>query len=234
MNHRQDLPYRVIAGVTPWKSRWVVVSAKVIGATVAPEPPRLFTSFADVLDERPSFEALVVNSPVGYPDVSAHWPRTCDREARALLGRRGIAVRYAPVREALNAIAASPDAHLDAVTAWLLPRYREVAVAMSPYRQRVVFEGNPELSFYQLNDDQPLRWSKRLETGQVERRLALERRLQGVGTILDVDLEGVPQRHLLDAAALMWSARRVLVHAAKRLPADPEWDSEGLRMELVY
>ena len=211
----------------------MVVSAKVVGATVAPETPRLFTSFADVLDERPSFEALVVNAPVGYPDAD-HWPRTCDREARSLLGRRGIAVRYAPSRQVFDTEGAPSDAHLDAVSAWLLPRYREVVAEMSPYRQRVVFEGNPELSFYQLNGDQPLRWSKRLETGQVERRLALERRLQWVDKILDADLEGVPEKHLLDAAALMWSARRVLVHAAKRLPADPEWDGEGLRMELVY
>ena len=211
-----------------------MVSAKVIGATVAPEPPRLFERFSDVLDERPSFEALVVNAPVGYPDASAPWPRTCDREARALLGLRGIAVRYAPTREAVSQEVAPPGAHLDAVSAWLLPRYREVATDMSPYRQRVVFEGNPELSFYQLNGDQPLRWSKRLETGQVERRAALERRLQGVDKIVNADLEGVPVTHLLDAAALMWSARRVLVHAAKRLPADPEWDGEGLRMELVY
>jgi predicted RNase H-like nuclease len=33
---------------------------------------------------------------------------------------------------------------------------------------------------------------------------------------------------------LLVTARRVLAHAAKRIPVHPEWDSEGLRMELVY
>ena len=42
------------------------------------------------------------------------------------------------------------------MSATLLPRYKEVATEMSPFRQRVVYEGNPELSFYQLNQDNPL------------------------------------------------------------------------------
>jgi hypothetical protein len=31
----------------------------------------------------------------------------------------------------------------------------------------------------------------------------------------------------------MWTARRILGRAMTRLPLDPEWDSQGLRMELV-
>ena len=42
----------------------------------------------------------------------------------------------------------------------MIPRYREVAAEMSPYRQRVVYEGHPELSFYQLHKDTPLTTSK--------------------------------------------------------------------------
>jgi predicted RNase H-like nuclease len=38
---------------------------------------------------------------------------------------------------------------------------------------------------------------------------------------------------LLDAAALLWTARRISARAGTRLPADPEWDVEGLRMEFV-
>jgi hypothetical protein len=33
---------------------------------------------------------------------------------------------------------------------------------------------------------------------------------------------------------LLWTARRVFARAAKRLPAEAEWDSEGMRMEFVY
>jgi predicted RNase H-like nuclease len=31
----------------------------------------------------------------------------------------------------------------------------------------------------------------------------------------------------------MWTARRIVSRAITRLPEDPEWDSQGLRMEIV-
>jgi predicted RNase H-like nuclease len=37
---------------------------------------------------------------------------------------------------------------------------------------------------------------------------------------------------LLDAAACLWTGRRVAARAT-RMPVDPEWDSQGLRMEIV-
>jgi predicted RNase H-like nuclease len=48
-----------------------------------------------------------------------------------------------------------------------------------------------------------------------------------------VELPFVRPKHLNDAAALMWTARRVFGRAARRLPKEAEWDSEGLRMEIV-
>jgi predicted RNase H-like nuclease len=228
-----DLPYKVVAGVTPWGSSWIVASAKMHAATFAPEPPRVYSSFLEVLDERPSFSVIVVNAPIGIVDNSESGVRTCDREARALLGRRGSAVHNAPTRAQLAGGAQTVVEGIDAVSATLLPRYREVTSEMSPYRQRVVYEGHPELSFYQLNGNIPLRRSKKIEAGNLERRALLEQKMPGVDKILDSELKRVPLKHLLDAAALLWTARRVFAHAALRLPSDAEWDSEGLRMELV-
>jgi len=34
------------------------------------------------------------------------------------------------------------------------------------------------------------------------------------------------------AAAFLWTARRIFAHAAIRIPEDPEWDEQGLRMEM--
>lgn len=228
-----DLPYSVVAGVTPWAQRWVVASAKMAGATFAPEEPRIFDSFAEVLDDRPSFSAIVVNAPIGYVEKPGMGARTCEREARKLLGRRASAIHRSPTRAALEEDGAWAGDHLDAVSAMLLPRYREVAAQMSPFRQRVVYEGHPELSFFQLNGDTALRYSKKTESGRGERREILMSKIPGVSKILDAELESVPRKHLLDAAALLWTARRVFGHAARRLPSDAEWDSEGLRMEIV-
>jgi predicted RNase H-like nuclease len=134
----------------------------------------------------------------------------------------------------MNRGSVAPEDHLDAITAMLLPSYLEVSREMSAYRQRVVYEGNPELSFYQLNGDVPLRQSKKLEDGRDERRVILENKVPNVDKIIDTELDGVPRQHLLDVAALLWTARRVFSRGAKRIPEDAEWDSQGLRMEYVY
>jgi predicted RNase H-like nuclease len=122
---------------------------------------------------------------------------------------------------------------LSAVSRRLLPRYREVAAEMAPYRQRSIYEVNSELSFFQLNEDRPLRYSKKSLLGQEERRALLERRIPGGQRIFDAKLSRVPYSHLLDVAVFMWTARRVFARAVVRLPEDPEWDEQGLRMELV-
>lgn len=226
-----ELPYTVVAGVTPWGRRWLVATAKVHTATFVPESPQVFDSFVEVLGQYPAYAVVIVNAPIGYVDEGT---RTCDVEARRLLGGRRAALQYAPPRSVLAESNPGPYLGLNVMASALLARYREVAAEMSPYRQRVVYEGHPELSFYQLNDDVPLRWSKLREEGREERRALLERRIQGVGAIIDADVPGLPVKHLLDAAALVWTARRVMGRAAKRLPSDAEWDSEGLRMEYVY
>jgi predicted RNase H-like nuclease len=229
-----DLPYSVVAGVTPSRTKWLVASAKMQGSTFAPEEPRLYDTFLEVLDQRPSFSAIVVNAPVGYRDSFEAEPRSCDRQSRVLLGHRGKFIHDAPTRTTLTRGSSVPDDHLDAVTAMLLPSYVEVANEMSSFRQRLVFEGNPEMSFYQLNGNVPLSRSKKIEDGRDERRAILEAKVPGISKIIDAELPGVARRHLLDAAALLATARRVFTRSAKRIPSDGEWDSEGLRMEIVY
>jgi predicted RNase H-like nuclease len=228
------LPYSVVAGVTPCASGWLVLSAKLNGATFAPELPRVLSSFTEVLDERPSFSVIALNAPIGYVDENNPGGRTCDRLARGLLGRRGSTVHNAPSRASLQEAAARPALDgLDAVSTALLPRYREVAAEMAPYRQRTVFEVHPELSFFQLNGDEPLRWTKKFEVGRDERRALLMKKIPGIDRALEFEIDDVPLAHLLDAGALLWTARRIFARAGTRIPTDPEWDDEGLRMEIV-
>jgi predicted RNase H-like nuclease len=228
-----DLPYSLVAGVTPCAPGWLVASAKLQGTIFAPEDPRIIESFGDVLDQRPAFSVIALNAPIGYADETESGGRACDREARSLLGRRGSAVHTAPYRTSLEEGAAGDLDYLDAVTKELLPRYREVAAEMAPYRQRTVYEVHSELSFYQLNDDIPLRFSKQSERGWEERRALLEKKIPGVERIISAELTDVPYSHLLDAAAFMWTARRISARAGMRVPIDPEWDGEGLRMEII-
>ena len=108
-------------------------------------------------EEHPSFSAIVLNAPIGYLDTAGSGVRRCDRDARALLGNRAMTVHNAPTRDVLEGRVNWTEGQLDAVTATLLPSYREVAEEISAFRQRVVYQGHPELSFFQINADNPLR-----------------------------------------------------------------------------
>jgi predicted RNase H-like nuclease len=227
------LPYSIVGGVLPCATGWLVATAKLAGATFAPEPPRVLSAFRDVLDDRPSLSVVALNAPIGYAETSGVGGRTCDRMARALLGKRGSTVHNAPTRATLEGEEVVSDDRLDAISNVLLDRYREVAAEMAPYRQRTVYEVHPELSFYQLNGEQPLRWTKKFEVGRDERKELLLNRIQGIDKVLDAELDEVPETHLLDAAALLWTARRIFARAGARIPTEPEWDEKGLRMEIV-
>jgi predicted RNase H-like nuclease len=229
-----ELPYTVITGVTPWRRKWIAACAKMQGATFAPEEPRIYDTFAEILNERPSYVSIVVNAPIGFRDSLDEGPRACDVEARKLLGIRGRFLHNAPTRVALFGDEPGREQGLDIISMMLLPNYREVALEMSPFRQRVLHEGHPELSFYQLNGNKPLTRSKKTVDGRDERRAILEQKVPGIDRIIDAPLGDIPQKHLYDAAAMLWTARRVAGHAATRMPADAEWDSTGLRMEMVY
>jgi predicted RNase H-like nuclease len=230
--HGPTLPYSLVAGVVPCPPGWLVAGAKLQGVSIAPEPPRVVASFMDVVDERPEFSVVGLYAPVGLLDESAPGGRTCDRDARALLGRRrGAAIRSAPSRPDLNHRDETNSRRTSAKA--LRQRYQEVAREMAPYRQRAIFEVHPELTFYQLNEDCPLQYRKRSIHGQNERRALLAPKIPGIERFLDTRIPGVRQAHFLDAAACMWTARRILGRAVTRLPVDPEWDSEGLRMEIV-
>jgi len=205
-----------------------------MGGTFAPEPPKVYPTFLEVLNEKPSFVAVVVSAPIGYRNAIGEGKRKCEVEARALLGRRGSSISKAPTRAVLNGSITWREGGLDAISATMLPRTREIANEMSPFRQRVVFEANPELSFYQLNNETPLERSKQTELGREERRAVLRAKMPGIDKVIDATIPRVLEKHLLDAAALLWTARRVFGRAAKRLPAEAEWDSEGIRMEIVY
>jgi predicted RNase H-like nuclease len=211
----------------------LVASAKLHGTTFAPDDPSVLETFVEVLDQRPSFAVIALNAPIGYLQEFQKGGRTCDREARVLVGRRGAAIQSAPIRSQVEDANSDKRAGLNAITRQLMPRYLEVAAEMAPYRQRTVYEVTSELSFYQLNEDEPLRWPKQSELGYEERRVLIDAKIPDAERIYEAKLQRVPRSHLLDVAAFLWTARRVFARAALRMPQDPEWDEHGLRMEYV-
>jgi predicted RNase H-like nuclease len=237
--HGAQLPYQVLAGVVPVPSGWLVASAKWQGVTIAPEDPRVVDAFVDVLDYKPAYRVIAVFAPIGLLDEPRPKGRSCEREARRLLGApRASAVASAPPRPALafptyREAAEASGGHLSPVS-WRRARHiAEVDKVIAPYWQRTVFEVHPELSFFQLADDRALRYPKRTRAGREEREAILRPKLPGAERLFDAALPGVKRSQLLDAAACLWTARRIGARAVNRLPEDPEWDALGLRMEIV-
>lgn len=231
-----DLPYRLIAGVEPCPGGWLVVGARLQGITAHPTEPEVFPTFAEILDYRPSFDVIAIHCHLSFPEEDTEGGRTCDKLARQLLGwPRSGTIQSPPSRHYLRTgdLDARARKGLSPISARMLRRYAEVAEEMQPYRQRQVFEVHPELSFYQLNDDVPMQHSKRSPAGIEERRRLVEARIPGADTVLEASLPGVTLAHLLDATADMVTARRIAARAVDRIPEDPEWDEQGVRMELL-
>jgi predicted RNase H-like nuclease len=223
----------------PARRGWLVVSAKLQGTHLIPEEPHLEQALLDVLDRRPSFDVIGVDCPIGLVADLSTGGRRCDDEARSLLAPGGADVIVDPPTRAdldaahSDAASATGDG-TDALVRNRLGRIREMAEEMAPYRQRFVYEVRAELTYFRLNGDQPLTHPKRTERGRAERRALLATRVEGVQRVLDSVIPGVRPWHLLDGAAALWTARRIHARAATRLPQDPQWDDEGLRMEIVY
>jgi predicted RNase H-like nuclease len=225
------LPYRLLAGVEPCRGGWLVVSGKLQGVSLFPEPAEVMSTLIEVLDYRPSFEIVALHSPIGLPNERRAGGRACDRDARRLLGaRRGAAIVSPPPRSILDD---DSGEGLSAIVRGLLPRIREVQGDVASYHQRTIFEVHPELGFYQLNSDAALRYGKRTALGIAERLSLLQARMPGLERVLDHRPDEVPLPRLLDACVDLWTARRIAARALSRLPEVPEWNEDGLRMELV-
>jgi predicted RNase H-like nuclease len=231
-----SLPYQLVCGVEPCPGGWLVSGAKLQATNLAPEEPAVFGRFIDLLDYRPAYAVIALHLPIGLVSHHQRGGRLCDQAARHLLGwPRSAAISSPPSRHELASWQAGAEdgVGLSVVTRSLMPRLVEVYEHIASYHQRTVFEVHPELSFYQLNGDRPLRFSKHTSAGRSERIALLTARLPGIDRMLGTELTGALLTHRIDAAAGLWTARRIMARAVTRITEDPEWDDEGLRMEFL-
>jgi len=231
--------FKMLGGVTPCPGGWLILPARLVAATVIVEDALVVRTLLDVLDVKPKFEAAAINAPVGFADGPQGPYRRCDREAREVVGwPRMVAVRPVPSRAALRAKTRDEAREIEP---WLtnddLRRFkwiREAEAEFQPFHQRTYFSANPDLSYVVLNGERPLTSSPYQEDGVIERLHLIRNKLPGVEDVLTANPPaGAGQIHMIQAAGLLWTARRSAGRAMNRLPAEPEWDESGLRMELV-
>ena len=97
---------------------------------------------------------------------------------------------------------------------------------MTERLQRRIREGHPECSFA-LMGGAPLGFAKKTAAGEAERRRLLRPHFGEIEP-----LPGAARDDLLDAYALLWSARRAWAGEARVL-GDGARDALGLRCEIV-
>ena len=234
---RSALPYQILAGVEPCAGRMAGGARQPAGDHPgAPAGLRaLLAGRRARLPARPSRVAL--HAPVGLTedpgsaglcDADGQGPPRPAGRARWCRRRRGSCSTPSTFEEA-QAI----DPTLDIVRWRSLPKAAEAIREVQSWRQRAVWEVNPELAFRQMNDgDRSATAAAPCTAGRSGGR-CWRRKLPGTERVLRERPKGVREGKLLDALADLWTARRIMARAITRLSDPPVWDDDGVRMDIV-
>lgn len=226
----------MVVGVDGCPGGWLCVS-RVGPQFAARVVPRLETLL------RQETRVIAIDIPIGLPTRGA---RTCDVEARKFLGHpRGCSVFPTPIRKVRDETSyeRACQVHrefdgrgLSRQSFAILGKIREVDdfVMARDRHQRVIKEVHPEVSFAYLNGRGPLGHNKKRSPGRQERHRLIESVWPGLRGRLVDQLRGADYEadDLNDALVALWTAQRIFKGTAERIPAQPERDEVGLRMEM--
>lgn len=213
----------------------------------------VFASFGELLDHYSDAGLVLVDIPIGLPEGPER--RECDRLARKLLGRRGSSVFPSPTRQTAEHAAAHPKDYRGALAVErrfagkgisrqafaISPKIAEVDSVMRSRDANAapeVREVHPELCFWALNDQQPMRSSKKRSAGVAERLdvlKSLEPRsreiYEGAGSKFRRKIVG--RDDIVDALVAALAARERFGRLTS-VPDVPPRDAKGLLMEMVF
>jgi predicted RNase H-like nuclease len=226
-----------LLGVDGCRAGWLVVCARL-------DPCGTFENLSWSLElEAASFidgGLVAVDMPIG---LASDGPRTCDQQARALLGPRRSSVFPAPLRAALGACDyreacdrsfAVSGRKLSKQAYYLLPKIRQLDQLLLADSMRIdrVHEVHPELAFCQWNGGEPMAQAKKTAAGSAQRRHLVESEFPGLAEQIrsSVGQSKLADDDILDAMACLWSTRRLLRQEA--LVLGGERDALGLPMRI--
>ena len=206
------------------------------------------TKLADLVEKVADNSRIFVDIPIGLRDVSGAG-RRCDVEGRSLLRpRRTSSIFNAPIRAILNKpqyeVANETSKRLSGKglskqTFAIIPKIREVdqLMASSAKARESVREVHPEVCFTGLAGGEPMAHNKKTKEGFQERLELLCRFVPGAEKAIERALSHYPRKivaadDILDALVCALTAQ-MSAHW-KTAPAEPERDSRGLAMEMVY
>lgn len=210
-------------------------------AEVFPDVASLWERFRDAA-------LILIDIPIGLRN-DGFSERVCDKEARRLLGRdRGSSVFPAPCRPAVYASSYPEASEINervmgrrlSKQAWSITRkIREVDELLTRNEEARlrIRETHPEVCFWALAG-RSMRYSKRTHLG-FEERLEVLRSVYPVAddvvqrVLSSYRRNQVARDDVLDGLVAAVSAKTGMDRLSV-IPATAEYDSKGLRMEIVY
>jgi pyridoxine kinase len=242
------------AAAVPQAIRWVGVDGcrgGWLAVCTGPREParlRLFRRFSELLSCYGDDAVIAVDMPIGLPDYLSEGGRGPEKAVRTLLGERQSSVFSIPARAAIYAgdysqacqmalESSRPPRKVSKQAYQLFPKIREIDEVMTPEMQRRVFEAHPEVAYWRLNGEKPMRFPKKVRgrvnpAGAAERRQLLVAQGFDAGFLAHKPPRGAAEDDLLDACACALIARRVAGGSAKPFPENPVRDERGLLVAI--
>lgn len=246
-----------VAGVDGCKAGWLTAVVSVTKESIQIDAPCVFElkrvlvagTFTEVLSKTCECELVCIDIPIGLSN--GPYERACDLTARKLLGQpRGSSVFPAPLRPALVANDRETASRItlkctkarkhgpvgvNRQTFSLFPGVKDIDDEIEAFKQDRIREVHPEISFWALNDREPMQHKKRKLAGRKERMKLLAPIFLGLEKIIAEvrKPKEVAPDDILDALAAAWTAGQVVLGRDETLPENPEFDSKGLRMEIL-
>ena len=219
-----------LVGIDGYKNGWVSVWECDSGQIEVQ-----LGSFTQIMERNPAI--LAIDIPIGLTDKGV---RLADVQARKFLKTRGCCVFNAPLREMLKCpdhraackIGEQIEGKGISIQTWgIVKKINEVDQAISPESQCRIKEGHPEISFAIMNSGTPVSMKKRSPAGRGT-RISL---LRDYFPNIEVTLEKYRsfKEDLIDAYAMLWTARRIQNNSAIYFPENAMLDSRGLSMQIV-
>ena len=226
-----------IAGIDGCRTGWLVVESSL---NFKEQSWRIAPNWNAIGSDA---QVIAVDMPIG---ISSSGVRQCEVEARSVLTPyasrifktlpRG-ALRFAQKDWALaNQWAKDQNCGGISKQIWnIRPKMIEIDVAITPGLQDCIYEAHPELAFARLNGGRAL-VSKHSGAGlKLRKRLLVRAGFTKLATWLqDLRGSGAKADDLLDACALVLTARHIVRREVRMLPLRAERDRRGLRMAIAY
>src|SRR5258708_39746263 len=232
---------RLIAGVDGCRGGWVAIFKDLDSGLISWD---VFETTGNLLARRPRPQTIAIDIPIGLTDQG---PRTCDLEARKLLGPgRASSVFPAPIRPVLDAndydearrIRYRIEQKKVSYQLWnITSRIREIDDALREdleLRNRL-HEVHPEICFFVLAGSSRLRYRNKDPLGHTERYALLEPFFgHWLSDALDARLRlSSAKDDMLDAFVALWSAERIMNGTSYTIPSQAPRDSVGLPMQIA-